>query len=165
MRAKRGEEKIFSIWWFVAVIVIVGVIILSVSIFYSADYDSRLVEAEILNNHLAECLINLGHLDGEFFSENFEEKIYSFCNLEESLFQEGSDYYFKINSSVKMGWAVSGGGDFGSDCNIYLSKGGRGIEYFPRCVLRKEKVYFGGKEHILEILTGSNNRGTKGEIV
>jgi hypothetical protein len=161
MESKGGEEKIFSVWWIVSIFAVVGFVVLGVSVFYSAEYDARLTEAKILNNNLADCLINVGVLQDEFFSsDNFQNQIYEFCNLDERLFGEGSDYFFRLNVSKESDKKIYGGRkSFEGDCAIYLNKT-KG-ETLPRCVLKNETVIYKGENYVLEILTGSNNNGDR----
>ncbi len=94
---KRGNEKIFSIWWFISIVVITVVIALVTISFMSKDVDVRKVSAKILYERLAECLIENGYLDSRFKVGDLNWDLFNNCNLREELFSsDGSGYYFEV---------------------------------------------------------------------
>jgi len=85
MKSKKAENLI-SIYWFLILGIIVGGVLIMTNAFYSAPYDVRPLESELLANHVANCLSPGGEMhhllviQGRLFPgfiENFEDN----CNL------------------------------------------------------------------------------------
>ena len=92
-KRKSGASKLMSIYWFFILVLVAGVIVYMVSIFYGSPYDVREIESNILINKVADCLSENGTLNSQINQDNFLEK----CNLNfDTLSQEGQ-YYLEIN--------------------------------------------------------------------
>jgi hypothetical protein len=101
---KRGAEQMLSIYWFAILIIVAGGIFAMVSVFYSHPSDVRIIESNLLLNHVADCLswngqINPGLLSKGNFSEEFKENFLSKCslNFEAEREWEVPQYYIQIN--------------------------------------------------------------------
>jgi len=116
MLNKKGGGKIIAMYWFVMLIIIAGGIFAMVYSFYHHPYDVRELEAEIMINHIADCLSNKGELNSELFNEegfsqNFSENFLGNCHINlgvEEVWQKNFDveeeawggepqYYLQIN--------------------------------------------------------------------
>lgn len=113
---KKAGSKILTMYWFVILIIIAGGIFAMVYSFYHHPYDVRELEAEIMINHIADCLSSQGNLTSELFNEegfsesyknNFSDNCHINLNVEE-VWQKNFDveeeiwggepqYYFRIN--------------------------------------------------------------------
>jgi len=159
MMNKKGGEKILSIWWFF-ILGLVGIAVVGgVLLFYSADFDSRNAEAEIIYDKLANCLNEGGFVDLGLFDDS--DKIFAKCGLSREIFDKGY-FYFRVtifDSSGNKEKEISSkvGGSFETECNLG--------EHYPKCVPRKEPILFykNGKveKGTMEILAGSNQIGEK----
>lgn len=151
---KIGEERIFSIWWFVAIVAISAVIVLSVSGFYSKDIDSKKLEAKILYERIVECITDNGFLRSDF-SKDFD--LYKECNLKKEILSEEGLFYF----SIKLGDSLifnEGDNSLSKDCDVSTSN--IKTKYFPGCINRKEDILIlkEGKinSEILQVVVVSN---------
>jgi hypothetical protein len=130
---KKGEERIFTLWWFVAILAVSAVIVLSVLGFYSKDIDTKKVEAEILYERLAECVVANGYVASDF-RKDFD--VYKKCSLSEEVFSEGGILFFSISiDGLKI--LEEGDKSLESDCSVK-----KNVEAmrFPGCVNRSEDV-------------------------
>lgn len=138
---KRGEERIFTIWWFVAIVAVSAVIVLSVMGFYSKDVDTKKFEATLLYEKIMECLTENGFLRNDFGS-GFD--IYKSCNLNEEVFSKEGILYFNI---ALNGENIFEGGDksLAADCSVSSKIR---ADRFPGCVNRSEDVLLSNKGKI-----------------
>ena len=169
IKSEKGEEKIFSIWWFFVIAVVGLGIIMSVSIFYGAEVDARQTEANILYEKVANCLIEDGFID-HALDKDFN--LSRDCSIPE-IVDETSSFYLRFNFSNEDGSALENGKrtSFGTirevECDLILGFVGEDerpkAESFPRCVKRQERVLYTEngviRKAILEILVASNNKG------
>ena len=150
---KRGEERMFSIWWFVVIVVVAGAIVLATLGFFSKETDTKEYEAGILHERIMECLVQNGQLRNDF-GEGFD--IFKECKLKQEVFAENSLFYFEISLDNKP---VLFGGDrsMKADCNV---KQGTQVKSFPGCVDQSELVLYSidGKTRnaTIQVLTASN---------
>lgn len=138
MRDKRGEEKVFSLWWFILVVFVVGSVVIVTIGFTSKDFDVREISAEVLYNRLAECVIQNGYL-----SENFEVgdsywELYETCHLEGPIFENGEGYYFEILFDGEEKF-LAGDKSFKETCRI---KQELNFVDSPGCAMGNETVYY-----------------------
>ena len=169
LNIKKGGEKIFSIWWFFIIAVVGLGIVIGVWIFYAADVDVRQVEAEMLYERIANCIIDNGFVDAVIESDFdvFEE-----CHLSKDAFN-GSSFYFRFNISDVNGHGLknvkSPGANMEVSCEIVIGNPKEEkrpeVKGFPRCVKKQEMaLYYYGPDRetrkaVVEILTASNNIG------
>ena len=88
----KGTSKIMSVYWFVILVLVAGVIVYMVSIFYGHPYDVREIEANILINKVADCLSENGKLNSQINQDNFLEK----CKLNLNTRDDEGQYYIEI---------------------------------------------------------------------
>jgi len=151
---KKAELQIaLSAWWFFIIVIIGAGIVISAAIYYATDIDVKWLEADILSERILDCLVDNG-----YFVEGISERIYNECGLEESRFQKGSNYFFKIWVEDEM---ILGAGDYSIERNCEVKVGGIGVtKYFPICSERKVVVLGGEGEGIkVRVLAGSNQQG------
>jgi hypothetical protein len=135
MNNKRGEERIFTIWWFVAIVAISAAIVLATLGFFSKDTDTKEYEAGILYERIVECLVQNGNLRSDF-AQGFD--IYKECSLKENVFLDNSSFYFEIK--LENNFILQGGDkSMKADCNIISTKK-VSANNFPGCVNQTELV-------------------------
>ena len=96
---KKGEERIFTIWWFIIVMAVSAVIVLATLGFFSKEADTKGYEAGILYERIMECLVQNGYLRSDF-SETFE--VYGECNLNKEVIENTSSFYIGIYLDDKL---------------------------------------------------------------
>lgn len=152
---KKGGEKILSIWWFFILAVVGGIIAFSIIVFYSAKFDVRNSETEILYNRIIDCISENGFLKPEVLQENFD--IFSECDFNKDSFEkEKNVFYFKIEFLRKKIETENV-----LDCTLSLA--GQEAKHYPKCMEKTEKLsYLDGKEIKtieVNILVASNQEG------
>lgn len=85
MKSKKGVSLISLYWFLVLGIIVAGVIIMT-NAFYSAPYDVRNLESELLANHVANCISPKGEMNGLLiiggrFFPAFKERFENNCKL------------------------------------------------------------------------------------
>lgn len=162
---KKAGEKIFTLWWFVS-IVLVGVVITTITInYFGAPIDTRDIELEIMNERLLDCLIKdsyLVELPGE------EIDLLSFCGLNHKLITESEHYYIEINifneRDEKTYSKNFGNIIYKKDCEIAI---GTNAKYYPLCIKQNESVLVFDEKtdkkifNKIELTIGTNNHGKK----
>jgi len=105
IKAKKGGEKILSLYWFLIITIVAGGLVYITAQFYGEPYDVRNVEEEILSQQVANCLTQENYLKAEVLSldkdgfnqNNFLEKCYLNFNTESNLFGDSlGEYYLNI---------------------------------------------------------------------
>ena len=167
LKSKKGGEKVFSIWWFF-VLVIVGLGIVSgVIIFFSSAVDIREAEAEILSDKIAECIVKQRVLTDISLEEGFN--ILEECDFSEDVFSRGSKFYFNIsfldeNGNHLRDDLLEGDFSYAKDCEIQEGENNKiKAKHFPKCVKKEEHIFYYENNVLrratLEILAASNQRG------
>ncbi len=161
MKNKKGEEKLFSIWWFL-VLLIVGASVSYMTVASSSiSQDIRHLEAGILYTQVENCIIKDNILNTKIFEEDFD--FYSECDINKDVLNK--NFYIGINLFFEEDLVNSTnfGKNYKEECNFFLN----GIEApnYPRCILVDEKIFYfedGVKKGgVLEIVAGSNNDGKR----
>ena len=170
LKGKKGGEKLLSVWWFF-VLTIVGVgIVVSVLLFYSADEDTRSLEAQILYEKVVNCVVDNGFLIQGISNKEFD--LMKTCSLNEKIVNEEKLFYIKINILDESGKSlrepiIKGNTEFPQECEIQKpDEKGKITEakYYAKCFEKTIDVLYrdnGIKKAKLEILTASNNNGRK----
>jgi hypothetical protein len=156
-------EKLLSLWWFFVLGVIAGGIVIGVLIYSSADVSIKEVEASILSEKIASCIIDNGYLKENIFESDFN--IFEFCNLNQKVFEKPSNFYFKISiydSDSLVFDLIKGSSSFEEDCKIQEKVEAK---YFPRCSEKQETALFNDKDMKIIILAASNQNGRKISVV
>lgn len=98
---KRGD-KIISVYWFAILFIVTAAVVYMASLFYGAPYDVREIEANILTEHIADCLAEGGYLRGGILNnENFANNFLEECNLTFNVedvygWKEQEQYYLSV---------------------------------------------------------------------
>lgn len=157
---KKGGEKLLSLWWFFILGVIGGFIVLGVIIYYSADTNVNLIEANILVDKLTECLIIKGNLNEDIFNEEFN--IFKECNLDAKMLGMGSFIYFNVSiydsNDLLIKEFINGSGTFELDCRVGMKINAKN---FPSCIYETYFSNFENQIHRIKILGGVNQIGGK----
>ncbi|MEK6945667.1 MAG: hypothetical protein AABW63_02650 [Nanoarchaeota archaeon] len=164
IKNKIGDEKYFSLWWFLVISIVAIGIIAGVFIFYSSPIDARDVESKIMYDKISNCLVRGGFLENDVLNSNFD--IFEKCGLKKEIFSGETSFYFNLGF-VSDGKKIRGDitqGDFsyGKDCEITQSIE---ADKFPVCFnnIQPFLYYENGdiKKGTLEVLTASNQEGRK----
>lgn len=161
MNNKKGSDKVLSMYWFVVIVIVAIGIFAMIYMFYSAPYDVRDVESEILSNQIADCISRNGKIDSSFVLDD-KTDVLKKCNLNfnvENDFSNKEQYFFEIEiSSLEAGSSkisFSGGNiNWKSDCFITDKKGN---EYKKLVKCSEKRVYAvddSSKQYLIKILSG-----------
>lgn len=168
---KKGTDKMLSMYWFAIILIVSFGVFAMVYVFYSAPYEIRGMETEILSNKIADCFSRQGRINPEIFSgENGEEFNSGFdlleeCNLnlnveedydwkqEEQYFIEAS--FYNVGDLSNPGIVLSEGNlNWKPGCFI-KDKKEKDFERFVKC--REERVYAvdqNSNQYLIKILVG-----------
>ena len=166
---KKGGEKYLSIWWyFVLVILCVGVVI-GVVVNAFAESSVKKMEAEILLGRVLDCVIDTGQINYDYLDGDFD--IFEKCYISrEKIADKGYlalgvydyDSCLIVNKTLKCDKLVkeiARYGDFSlkRDCEIFNNE----KPSYPYC--EEEYVYVLNRSQklVLWISTGSNRRGVR----
>ena len=154
LKNKKAGGKYLSIWWFFVVVIVAVGIIIGTFMFFGKDIDLRRTEADVLNARILGCLVSQGQIDNNFLEGNFD--IFEKCGLNREIIDsKDSKYFIKIELD-KEGFVQLPvyGDNFEKSCYIQsITK----AEYFPRCIDNKLSVYDSeGNKLNLRVITGSN---------
>ncbi|MEK6935379.1 MAG: hypothetical protein AABW67_01190 [Nanoarchaeota archaeon] len=158
MKSKKGE-KLLSIWWFFVLGVIAGGMVIGVLIYSSADVDIKEIEAGILAERISICLIDNGYLKENILEKEFN--VFDFCNLNKTVFEKGSNFYFNISiydSGSLIFNLTEGSYSFENECSIQEKVEAKD---FPKCSQQQDSALLNGKNIQVIILAGSNQNGRK----
>lgn len=101
-QTKKGFEPVMSIFWFVALVMVMGGIVWITHIYYGAPYDVRGIESTALADQIENCMISQGYLNSAVLSGDFEKNFMSFCHLNFSVenlygWTNNSEYYAEVH--------------------------------------------------------------------
>lgn len=159
MKNKKGEEKLFSIWWFVILFLVGASVAYATASMTNGNKDIRIHEAGSLYIQIENCILSHNTLIPEIFNENFS--LYEKCNLHEEILKES--FYIEISLEENNREKILFSNGDTSLCKIALED----IETknYPACEIFQERIFFYENETLksgnLTILTGSNNNGKK----
>jgi hypothetical protein len=161
MNNKRGSDKVLSMYWFVVIILVAVGIFAMIYMFYSAPYDVREVESDILASKIVDCISRNGKIDSAFVLDK-NLNVLDKCNLNfnvESDFTNKEQYFFDIEilpleeGSSKI--LFSGGNvNWKSDCFIEDKKGN---EYKKLVKCSEKRIYAvdsSSKQYLIKVLSG-----------
>jgi len=160
---KKAGEKLLSAWWFFILATIGLGITLGVSIYYSFDFNTNLLESEILNERLVDCLVDSGYIRSDFFQDNFD--IFGKCDLKKEIFVGTNKFYFKIrvyNESGIKKEIFFGDSSFEENCRIsYVVK----TKDFPKCSEKILNVLHKNENLKLYVMSGVRQNGKKYSVL
>lgn len=165
---KKGGDKLLTLYWFFIIVTIGAGVFIIVYIFYSAPYDVRSLEAEILSNKIVDCISRGGKLNSAFNEAIVSDKgidVFKECSLNfevEKDFDLGyrDQYFFKIEifefgleEDSKI--VISGGNiNWEMDCFI-RDKKGREYKNLVHC--SEKRVYAindSSHQFLIKVLSG-----------
>ncbi len=167
-KSKKASEKFLSLYWF-AIILLVAVGIFSmVYIFYSAPYEVRDIESEILAYKVGDCvssqgIIHPGLMPGGKFNENFNilrECGFNFQTEDEYDWRQEEQYFAEISVyNVRgldnyLGRVQEGNLNWKGNCFI-KDKRKKDYERFVKC--SEKRIYVLGpnsEQYLINILVG-----------
>lgn len=162
---KKGSDKVISMYWFVIVIIVALGIFAMVYVFYSAPYDIRDVESEILSSKIVDCLSRNGNINAYFISGegiNILDNCSLTFKVENELDWEKSEQYFfeveiiKLNKEDPSNSIVFSGGNINwkEDCFIEDKKG---KDYKKLITCNEKRVYAVdslSNQYLIKVLSG-----------
>ena len=157
---KKGE-KLFSIWWFIIIIIIGLGIVAGVSLFYSSNLDIRSLEADALSSKVVKCISSSDGINPTILESNFD--IFSECSLSQSVFDNGK-FFIKISVSDFFTGESVIGHSFGNNAfekNCDIKSKITAVKY-PEC--SSKSVYVidkDNKKYLVNVLAASNYKGGK----
>lgn len=111
MIKNKKAEKLISVYWFLVLTIIAGGVVIMVNTFYNNPYDVRALEAEVLNNHISNCISYGGRMNplliwptnGQY-QESFKDSFVEKCKID---FVGHNDfdpieYYIEVNLYTKF---------------------------------------------------------------
>jgi hypothetical protein len=165
---KKGTDKMLSMYWFAIILIVSFGIFAMVYVFYSAPYDIREMESEILSNKIADCFSRQGRINPDIFSENGFNAGFSLldeCSLnfevedehdwkqEEQYFVETELYMVDDLNNPKV---VLSEGNLNWKPNCFIKdKKDKDFERFVKC--REERIYAVDEnynQYLIKILVG-----------
>lgn len=159
MKNKKGTDKILSMYWFAALIIIAGGIFAMVSTFYNHPYDIRGMESEILNKKTVGCLSSGGELNKELFyeekfNENFSDIFLRVCDFNFNTTKKEVQYYveaefYNLTEKENPVFEFSKGRkNWREDCGIEDEH-----EKMAKCVERRFYSTYQGEQYLIKILS------------
>jgi len=146
-KAQLGEQ--LTVFAFLFLLVVIGIGIAGgVYIFFGSGYDSRQVEADILNHKVRNCLSE------NILDDNFKDNFYEICKLNKQSMEVSKNL---IKICVTSGNCIEEGSPFfstGGDfviCDVEAAKRNNAFQKCSHSTFTKE-----GKE--LQIITTSNQQ-------
>ena len=140
IKDKKAGERLSFFYWIVIFIIVSIAIASAVIVFYSASFDVRGIEAEILSDKIIECMVDNGELQG--VEGDLQEK----CNLN---FQDDTGKYkeeqYYIEAEVNGKKISSGNKVLEPFCSESSKKN------IPYCLEKKLMVLDSGNFVLLKI--------------
>lgn len=168
---KKAGEKIFSIWWFLCLVLVGVAVVIVVINHFGALIDTRDEEAMILQEKIMGCIVKNGYLHEEILKLT-PEQFLDFCNLNKNQFSEDSFRLFNLiiydeSLNIKTSFLI-GQVPYREDCLVVA---GKKAEHYPFCIQSNESVVFFNPETSkreswsIYLLVASNNLGYKEPIL
>jgi hypothetical protein len=147
---KRGE-KLMVFWWFLAIMFVSVLFVLTTTHFFAKPADVRGLQTEITYSNIYECLVEDLYLNSKVFEQNFD--LSKFCGLREKV--EMSDLKFLIHLDIVDNYEgksllsspiILGDGSLYADCEITSVMN---MKYSPNCLNRTNiiPVYYFSKSN------------------
>ena len=159
LKNKKADEKLLSPWMFLIWIIVILGVSIGASMFYGTRFDIKATESKILNTRMLDCLVVDSNLNGDLFNKDFN--LFSSCNFQEKILIDSGLYFLKINVS-KVGDSNSlyfnKMGNFDLEIQAQISAKSSS---FANCFSDSFKTLYQKEEVILDLLTCSNNEGSK----
>jgi hypothetical protein len=134
---KQGDEKILIMYWF-AVITIVAVAVVSMTfIFYKSRYDIQGVEAKILSDRIADCIVQGGITQEFFFDSDFQQRFSELCKIDFGT--ESEKYFVRISLYDFDSCSREGGSASCSKILREVSSGNNALDFLCAAQLRRAK--------------------------
>ena len=163
LKNKKGAEKILSLWWFFVLIIIAVGIIIAVFIYSSVDIPIKKLEADILANRVIDCLVKDAQINQDFLDKKLD--IFEFCNLNKEIIDSSGKYYLRVdiydfdgNKDVSLVKDKYKFGVFAIETQCKLE----GKEDYPKC--SEKNIYVldnNDKQFILNVVAGSKQKVKK----
>ena len=168
IKNKKGGERILFLYWFIMILMVGVAVVIGVSMFYSANFDVREIEAKLLGNKIIECLFDKGEV-GEWFlsiAKKLQENFPAKCelNLEDKtpVYEDKAQYYIGIKqydyNSCNSGNCgegekkiAIGDEDVTVLCELQEKNGKK--RNLPQCSRTRVYALNKGKKLVFEILT------------
>lgn len=96
---KIGGEQVLSLYWFALIMLVTGVVVYMVAVFYGSPFDAREVEVNSLINSFGDCLARGGYLNfpvSQISNDNLLELCKITFKTEEVYGWDNDQYYVEI---------------------------------------------------------------------
>jgi hypothetical protein len=165
LNSRKGGERILSLWMFAVWGLIAIFIGFGAVAFFSVQSDTRIIQANYLNERAIKCIFNNGDLRDDFLNKEFD--IYKECGISSD--ETGKEIFY-LNVSIKdadSGLLVKevsiGNRDFLIQCSL---KEEAEAKYFAECVKNGGFALYQDangetKKAMFEIIAGSSKIGGK----
>jgi len=164
---KKAVEKIFSLWWFVSLVIVGAAIVVVVLTYFGTAVDTRDIEASMLQEKIMDCIVKNGYLKQEIIKMD-KENFLEFCKINKNLFGKNSVYLINLtiyNSTKHEQFSfITGEKSYQQDCAISQRITAKS---YPFCISSNEAaIYFNLEKFEKELwsvylLVASNNYGYK----
>ena len=145
-KAQMGNMMMFFVFFFI-LLMIAGGIVLGVSIFFGAEYDTRQAEADILFFKLEECVIKNDLTHGIS-----QDGFFELCNLDKNAVLNASRIRILRNGVNIENTNVKGSS---VDC---FANGAKKNPNYPICVRGRITKQVGEEKVVYEIFAGSHQK-------
>ena len=146
---KKGADKLISVYWFVILFIVAAGIVYMAFLFYGEPFDVREIEADLLIEKVANCLVRGGELVESWDEMNLEKCGINF-EVEDSFeWKEKGQFYLKVEKSnfeENNFELIFDGGN--SDLVLDCGKG----KNFPVCVERSFYAIDGNNKYEIKVL-------------
>lgn len=160
----------FSLWWIICLLAVVGTIVLFFVSFNSAPIDVRGLHSKILAQDIFDCVSYQEYLENDFMKDDFT--LTKNCGINEELMKESGNLFFSIevlNISDKKVLKTIKGGDTGLEQDCSVAKAVAKSENFPVCyTFESPLIYFKDLERIpvnVKITVASREGGERIPII
>ena len=165
---KKGADKMLSMYWFLIILIVSGGLFAMVYIFYSAPYEVRDIEGEILANQIADCFSRQGRINPALFTEGsfnagldlLEECSITFEVEDEYDWEEEEQFFVEVEfygvEDLDNPNGVLSGGNMNWKPSCFIKNNrDKDFDKFVKC--HEERVYAlgeGSEQYLIKILVG-----------
>jgi len=176
---QRGTDKILSMYWFVILVLVAGGVFAMVYNFYSAPYDVRETESNILAEKIADCISTQGIIDSKFlsgsiFNTEISKTFMDNCSFNFAV-EEGygdskvTQYFYEVDfytpkDTESSAFSFNGGNlNWKGDCFI-KKESGKDYTNLAKCTEKRFYALSGnGEQYLIKILSviGKSEKNVK----
>ncbi|MBS3073840.1 hypothetical protein J4447_00110 [Candidatus Pacearchaeota archaeon] len=175
---RRGGENIMIFWQFLMWLLVGLGIVIGVVSFYASQIEVKAIEAEILSERIAGCLIDSkGVFNLKYFSDSGKYELLNDCGLSRGILDESGYFYIIANLTLVSdinsvgnteNWKPLksfsiGNKDLLFQCDV--KRKGMEAQKFGDCTQRSLYGFYGGEDSKGNNVKGGSEEGREGAIV